>query len=157
MKITFLAVGKTALKWVEEGSQEYIKRLVHYTPFYRVELADIKQAANMPREILKTKEGELILSKISDGDTVILLDERGKKYSSEQFAGALEKWTMGSSRNLFFVVGGAYGFSDDVYKRASSLLSISDMTFSHQMVRVVFLEQLYRGFTIIKGEPYHHR
>lgn len=157
MKITFLAVGKTALKWVEDGSQEYIKRLVHYAPFYRVELTDIKQAANMPREILKTKEGELILSKISDGDTVILLDERGKKYSSEQFAGALEKWTMGSSRNLFFVVGGAYGFSDDVYKRANSLLSISDMTFSHQMVRVVFLEQLYRGFTIIKGEPYHHR
>jgi 23S rRNA (pseudouridine1915-N3)-methyltransferase len=157
VKITFLTVGKTAFKWVEDGSQEYLKRLVHYTSFSRIELPDIKQSANMPREVLKAKEGELILSKISDGDTLVLLDERGKKYSSEQFATMLEKWMMGSSRNLFFVVGGAYGFSEEVYKRANSLLSISDMTFSHQMVRVVFLEQLYRGFTIVKGEPYHHR
>lgn len=157
MKITFLVVGKTSKKWVEEGAQEYTKRLVHYNPFASIELADIKQAANMPREVLKTKEGEMILSKLSEGDMLILLDERGKKYSSEEFAQTLEKWMKSSAKNMFFVVGGAYGFSDEVYKRADAKLSLSDMTFSHQMVRAIFLEQLYRAFTILKGEPYHHK
>jgi len=157
MKITFLVVGKISKKWVEEGAQEYAKRLVHYNPFTRIELADVKQAANMPHEILKVKEGEIILSKLSDSDMLVLLDENGKKYGSEEFAQAIERWLMSSSKNLFFVVGGAYGFSDEVYKRADAKLSLSDMTFSHQMVRVIFLEQLYRAFTILKGEPYHHR
>ncbi len=157
MKITFLVVGKTSKKWVEEGAQEYVKRLVHYTSFVRLELADVKQAANMPKEVLKTKEGELILAKVADGDMLILLDENGKNYSSEEFATTLDKWMMSSAKNMIFVVGGAYGFSDEVYKRADAKLSLSAMTYSHQMVRVIFLEQLYRAFTILKGEPYHNR
>lgn len=156
MKITLLTVGKTDIKWVSEGLEVYSSRLRHYIGFDLVEIPELRNASSLSRDQIKTAEGKLILSKVKPGDDVILLDEHGKEFRSIEFAAMLEKKMSFASKDIVFVIGGAYGFSPDVYSRADSKLSLSKMTFSHQMVRTIFAEQLYRAFTIIKGEAYHH-
>ncbi len=156
MKITLLTVGKTDIGWVRDGMDVYISRLKHYIPFTVNEIPELKNVSSMSREQIRAKEGELILKHIRPSDELILLDGRGKEMSSVELARMMENRLSGSGRDIVFVIGGAYGFSCKVYDRSDSMLSLSRMTFSHQMVRVIFAEQLYRAFTIIKGEPYHH-
>ena len=156
MKICLLAVGKTDTGWVREGLETYTSRLSRYVPFSVRELPDLKNASSLSRNQVKEKEGEAILKSLSPSDTVILLDERGEEFSSTGFARALEGRLACGGKGIVFVIGGAYGFSDAVYARSDGRISLSRMTFSHQMVRVIFVEQLYRAFTIMKGEPYHH-
>jgi len=156
MKITLLTVGKTDRDWVKQGLDIYVSRLKHYVPFSMIEIPELKNVSALTKEQIKAKEGELILKNLRNTDDVILLDEHGKEYSSMELAGMLrDKMTYGG-RDIVYVIGGAYGFSEAVYARADSKLSLSRMTFSHQMVRAIFAEQIYRAFTIIKGEPYHH-
>jgi len=156
MNINLLVVGKTDVSWVKEGLELYVSRLKRYVPFKLEEIPHLKNAAALSEAVIKEKEGEIILSKLRPADYVILLDEHGKEYRSIEFAQKLEALMSRNSRDIVFVIGGAYGFSEAVYSRAEEKLSLSKMTFSHQMVRTVFTEQLYRAFTIIKGEPYHH-
>ncbi len=156
MKITLLTMGKTDRDWVRQGLDIYVSRLKHYIPFILNEIPELKNVSALSREQIKTKEGELILKNIRPTDDVILLDEHGKEYTSVQMAGILQDKISRAGKDMVFVIGGAYGFSDAVYARANSKISLSKMTFSHQMVRAIFAEQLYRAFTIIKGEPYHH-
>lgn len=156
MKISLITVGKTDVKWVKEGLEEYVSRLSRYVPFSLIEIPQMKVAPSMPQEKVKEIEGEAVLKRIKPSDEVILLDERGKMFSSQEFASLLEGRMAHGSRDMVFVIGGAFGFSEKVYERASSLMSLSKMTFTHQMVRTIFAEQLYRAFTIIRGEPYHH-
>ena len=156
MKITLLTVGKTDKDWVKQGLDIYVSRLKHYVPFSMTEIPELKNVSALSKDQIKTREGELILKNIRTSDDVILLDERGKQYSSMELSGVIrDKMTYGG-RDIVFVIGGAYGFSEAVYARADAKLSLSRMTFSHQMVRAIFVEQIYRAFTIIKGEPYHH-
>ena len=156
MRITLLTVGKTDIKWVSEGLEVYSSRLRHYIPFEITEIPELKNASSLSRDQIRTAEGKLILKNLRDSDEVVLLDEHGREFRSVEFASMLEKRLSASSRDLVFVIGGAYGFSTEVYERASSKISLSKMTFSHQMVRTIFVEQLYRAFTIIRGESYHH-
>lgn len=156
MKITFLVVGKNKESYLTEGLKEYIKRMKKYVSFEYQELPGIKSAQKHSVQEVKQKEGAAILKNIPAQATLVLLDERGKQKSSEQFAKWLEQHMIQSTQHLIFLVGGAYGFSEEVYKRAQSKVSLSEMTFSHQIVRLMFMEQLYRAFTIIHGEPYHH-
>ena len=156
MKITLLTVGKTDKGWIREGLDIYLSRLKHYVPFQMIEIPELKNVSALTKEQIKTKEGELILKNVQPSDELVLLDERGRIYSSTELAGMLPDKMARSGRDLVFVIGGAYGFSDEVYRRAGSMLSLSKMTFSHQMVRVIFAEQIYRAFTIMRGEPYHH-
>ena len=155
MKVTLLCVGKTDVPWVRDGLDLYASRLGHYVPFAAVELPALKNAGSLTREQVKEREGEMVLRALKPSDRVILRDERGKEYRSVEFAAKLEAMMQGG-RDLVFVIGGAYGFSKAVYARADEKMSLSKMTFSHQMVRTIFAEQLYRAFTILKGEPYHH-
>ncbi|MDB5122842.1 MAG: rRNA ((1915)-N(3))-methyltransferase RlmH [Mucilaginibacter sp.] len=157
MKITFLTVGKTEDAYLKEGIEKYVKRLKHYTKLVIIEIDELKNTKALTQEQQKAKESELILKKILPLDHVILLDENGKELSSTQFAAYFEKKALGSVSNLVFVVGGPYGFDQSIYERANEKISLSAMTFSHQMVRLFFVEQVYRAFTIIKGEPYHHQ
>ena len=157
MKITFLTVGKTEDAYLKEGIEKYVKRLKHYTKLVIIEIDELKNTKALTQEQQKTKEAELILKKITPTDHVILLDEKGMELSSQQFAAYIDKKAIGSVANLVFIVGGPYGFDASVYARANDKLSLSAMTFSHQMVRLFFTEQLYRAYTIIKGEPYHHQ
>ena len=156
MRITLLTVGKTDIKWVSEGLEVYSSRLRHYIPFEIKEIPELKNVSSLSRDQIRTAEGKLILKNLRDSDEVVLLDEQGREFRSVEFASMLEKRLSASSRDLVFVIGGAYGFSTEVYERASSKISLSKMTFSHQMVRTIFVEQLYRAFTIIRGESYHH-
>ncbi len=156
MKIEFWYVGKTAFGYLEEGIALYDKRLRHYTTFEQVLIPDIKNSKNLSFEQIKEQEGAAILQRLQNDDFLVLLDERGKQFTSEGFSELLEKWQVQSLRRVVFVVGGAYGFSEAVYNRQNMQISLSRMTFSHQMVRLFFIEQLYRGFTILRGEPYHH-
>ena len=156
MKITLLTVGKTDKDWVRQGLDIYVSRLKHYVPFSITEIPELKNVSALTKDQIKTREGELILKNIRNTDDVILLDERGKEYSSMELARILQDKMTYGGRDIVYVIGGAYGFSDDVYARANSKLSLSRMTFSHQMVRAIFAEQIYRAFTIMKGEPYHH-
>lgn len=156
MKITLLTVGKTDKGWIREGLDIYLSRLKHYVPFQMIEIPELKNVSALTKEQIKTKEGELILKNVQPSDELVLLDERGRIYSSTELAGMLQDKMARSGRDMVFVIGGAYGFSDEVYRRAGSMLSLSKMTFSHQMVRVIFAEQIYRAFTIMRGEPYHH-
>ena len=156
MRITLLTVGKTDIKWVSEGLEVYSSRLRHYIPFEIKEIPELKNVSSLSRDQIRTAEGKLILKNLRDSDEVVLLDEHGREVRSVEFASMLEKRLSASSRDLVFVIGGAYGFSTEVYERASSKISLSKMTFSHQMVRTIFVEQLYRAFTIIRGESYHH-
>jgi 23S rRNA (pseudouridine1915-N3)-methyltransferase len=157
MKLEFWMIGKTAFSYLEEGMAIYEKRLKRYIPVETRILPDIKNAKNLSPIELKRKEGELILSKINSDDCLILLDERGKVYDSVGFARFLEQQLQSSRKRLVFQIGGAYGFSEAVYQRANYKIALSKMTFSHQMVRLFFLEQLYRGMTILRGEPYHNQ
>ena len=155
MRITVLAVGKTDISWVREGLEEYISRLSHYVPFTFKELPALKGTASLSRAQIKEKEGVMILSELKPSDDVILLDEHGRGFTSIEFSQYIQR-RMSAGRNVVFVIGGAYGFSQAVYDRSVGMISLSGMTFSHQMIRVIFTEQLYSAFTIIAGEPYHH-
>jgi 23S rRNA (pseudouridine1915-N3)-methyltransferase len=156
MKIVFLTVGKTEDAYLKEGIDKYIKRLKHYTKLEVTELDALKNTKALTPEQQKAKEAEMILKKLSPLDHVVLLDENGTEFSSKQFASYLDKKAIASTSTLVFVVGGPYGFDQTVYARANDKISLSRMTFSHQMIRLLFTEQLYRAFTIIKSEPYHH-
>lgn len=155
MKTELILVGKTQNKHFVAGINDYVERLSHYMPFSVVTLPDLKATKNLSEEQQKEREGELILKQLTPADTVVLLDEHGKELRSVEYAEWLQK-KQSTSRKLVFVIGGPYGFSEAVYRRADDKLSLSRMTFSHQMVRLIFVEQLYRACTILKGEPYHH-
>lgn len=156
MKITLLTVGKTTFPFVKEGCDIFIKRIKHYISFESIEIPELKNTSSLSKDQIKEREGELIMKHIKGTDKVILLDERGKTLSSMEWSGEIEREMISGTKAIVFIVGGAYGFSDAVYKRADSKLSLSKMTFSHQIIRLFFIEQLYRAFTIIKGEPYHN-
>ena len=156
MKITLMTVGKTDRDWVRQGLDIYVSRLKHYIPFTLTEIPELKNVSALSKDQIKAKEGELILKNVRATDDLILLDEHGKEYSSTQLAKILQDKISYECKDIVFVIGGAYGFSEAVYARANSKLSLSKMTFSHQMVRAIFAEQLYRAFTIMEGEPYHH-
>lgn len=155
MKITLLVVGKTTDSHIEALIQEYQKRLTHYLPFALQVIPELKNTKALTSEQQKQAEGELILRTITSATDLILLDEHGKEYRSIEFADYIQK-RMSSGRDVVFVVGGPYGFSEAVYQRANGKISLSKMTFSHQMVRLFFVEQIYRAMTILRGEPYHH-
>jgi len=157
MHIKLLAIGKTDNKQLQSLIDDYQKRLGHYIKFSLEILPDIKNVKNLSESQQKEKEGELILSKTQVSDKVILLDENGKQMDSMAFSSYLQKHMNSGIKQFIFVIGGPYGFSDAVYQRANGKLGLSQMTFSHQMVRLFFIEQLYRGFTILRNEPYHHR
>lgn len=156
MKITLLTVGKTDKGWVKDGLDIYASRLKHYIPFSIIEIPELKNVSALSKDQIKIREGELILRNVRPADDLILLDERGKEHSSVEFAKVIQDKISYAGKDIVYVIGGAYGFSDAVYRRADSKISLSRMTFSHQMVRAIFVEQLYRAFTIMKGEPYHH-
>lgn len=156
MKILFLVVGRTTDKQLSALVEDYAKRVAHYLPFTIEVIPELKNTKSLAIDLQKEKEGELILRQIHEGDCVILLDERGKEMRSVEFASFLEKKQQSMARRLVFVVGGPYGFSPSVYAVAHEKISLSRMTFSHQMVRLFFVEQLYRALTIMRGEPYHH-
>ena len=155
MKTELILVSKTTDKHLAAGIDDYVSRICHYLPIAITVIPELKNTKNMTEEQQKVREGELILQKIQPSDTVVLLDEHGKEFRSIEFADWLQK-KQNTARRLVFVIGGPYGFSESIYKRADEQLSLSKMTFSHQMVRLLFVEQIYRACTIIKGEPYHH-
>lgn len=155
MKITLLVVGKTTDTHIETLIQEYQKRLTHYLTFALQVIPELKNTKALTSEQQKQAEGEMILKAVTSSADLILLDEHGREFRSIEFADYVQK-RMSSGRDVVFVVGGPYGFSEAVYQRANGKISLSKMTFSHQMVRLFFVEQLYRAMTILKGEPYHH-
>lgn len=155
MKTTLIMVGKTINKHLVALQKDYSDRISHYTRFEQTVIPELKNTKNLSHEEQKVREGKLIMQHIQPTDTVVLLDERGKAFRSIAFASWMEDM-QNKTRHLVFIIGGPYGFSQEVYARANFQLTLSPMTFSHQMVRTIFLEQLYRAHTIIKGEPYHH-
>lgn len=157
MNIRLIAIGKTDNKALQTLIDDYTKRLSFYVKFDLEIIPDIKNVKNLSEAQQKEKEGELILSKITPTDHLILLDENGKTFSSVGFSDFLQKKMNAGIKTLVFVIGGPYGFSDTVYQKAQSKVSLSEMTFSHQMVRLFVIEQIYRGFTILRNEPYHHQ
>lgn len=156
MKITLLTIGKTDDSRIEQLTQMYVDRLGHYINFDLEIIPDLKKTKNLSEDQQKNEESKLILNKLEKSDFVTVLDEKGKKYTSMQFADLINKRSVSGLKRLVFIIGGPYGFSPDVYSRANSKLSLSDMTFSHQMVRLFAVEQIYRAFTILRNEPYHH-
>lgn len=157
MKIQLLVVGKTDARYMEDAISLYINRLSHYIPFEMEIVPDIKNTKNLSETQQKEKEGVQIMKYLRPGDYVVLLDEEGKQYTSLEFAAYIETSMHTVSKRMVFIIGGPYGFNDSLYKTASAKISLSRMTFSHQMVRLVFLEQLYRAMTILNNEPYHHQ
>lgn len=156
MKITVILNGKTEDDYLLKGIAIYEQRLKHYVPFETITIPALKNTKALSTEQQKQKEGELILKNLQSSDKLILLDENGKEYSSVNFSEYIQQQMNSGIKNLVFVVGGPYGFSDEIYKRANGKISLSKMTFSHQMVRLFFVEQLYRAMTILRNEPYHH-
>jgi 23S rRNA (pseudouridine1915-N3)-methyltransferase len=156
MQIKLLAIGKTDNKAIQTLIDDYSSRLGHYIRFELEVIPDLKQSKSLSESLQKEKEGELILKKLSSSDELILLDERGKTYSSLEFSDYLQKKMNSGLKQLVFVIGGPYGFSEAVYARANGKISLSKMTFSHQMIRPFVVEQLYRAMTILRNEPYHH-
>lgn len=156
MKVELWVIGKTNESYFKEAIEVYHKRIQRYLPFSYLVIPDVKNAGKLSPEQLKAKEGDLILKRLKAEDGLILLDERGKSFSSTAFATWLDKQFQSPFKRLVFLVGGAYGFSPELYQRANSKLSLSKMTFSHQMIRPFFLEQLYRAMTILRNEPYHN-
>ena len=156
MKILLLVIGKTDDDYLITGIKKYVGRLGHYVSFEMKEIPDIRNRKTLSEEQQKKSESFLLLSQFQAGDYIILLDENGKQFTSVDFSENLEKLMASGSKRIVFVIGGPYGFSQDVYAKANAKMSLSPMTFSHQMVRLIFIEQLYRAFTILKGEPYHH-
>lgn len=157
MTIKLLAIGKTDSSELQKLIEVYQKRLQHYISFEIDLIPDLRKTKNLSEEQQKTKEGELILKKLAPTDVLILFDEKGKNYSSVEFANYLQKKMNSGIKQLVFLIGGPYGFSDEVYQKAKGKISLSKMTFSHQMVRLFITEQIYRGYTILKNEPYHHQ
>ncbi len=157
MKICLLVIGKTDEEYLQKGIELFMKRIPHYISFEMKVIPDLKNSKNLSEEQQKAKEGELILQQLTSSDELLLLDEQGFETSSVDFARFLEKKMISGIKRLVLLIGGPYGFSESVYARANGKVSLSKMTFSHQMVRLIFLEQLYRAMTILKGEPYHHQ
>lgn len=157
MKVKLIVVGKTKKSFLTEGEKEYQKRLTRYLNLELIEIPDVKNAKKRTEDEIKREESKAILSKLNPTDHVALLDEKGKEFTSVKFAKHLERYFIHAGQTLVFVIGGPYGFDKDVYDRANEKLALSQMTFSHQMVRLFFIEQLYRAMTILKGEPYHHQ
>ena len=157
MQIKLLAIGKTDNSQLQSLIDDYTKRLSYYIKFEFEIIPDLKKVKHLSEAQQKQKEGELILSKLNVSDVLILLDENGKQMDSVGFSNYLQKHMNSGIKQLVFIIGGPYGFSEEVYQKAQGKLSLSKMTFSHQMVRLFFIEQLYRGFTILRNEPYHHR
>jgi len=156
MNITCFSIGKTKEPEYVKFIEFYTKKLNHYNSFQYIEIPSLKNANKLSKEKLKEEEGKLILKKTKPNSPIILLDEKGKNHSSKEFASYINKKMISGGQEIYFVIGGAFGFSDEVYQRANEKIALSKMTFTHQMVRVIFLEQLYRVFSIIKGEKYHH-
>lgn len=156
MEFRLLVIGKNHFRFIDDGLEEYLKRLRRYLTFSVKYLPDVKGGKNFTEEMQKSKEGELILSSLSQGDMLIILDEKGKDYTSREFASYIDKLRGSGRRCITFCIGGPYGFSKDVYSRADGKISLSRMTFNHEMVRLFFTEQIYRAFTILSGSPYHH-
>ncbi|TLX70860.1 23S rRNA (pseudouridine(1915)-N(3))-methyltransferase RlmH [Labilibacter sediminis] len=156
MKVVLVLIGKTDEAYLETGIRKYLDRLKHYIPFEMKIIPDLKNTKNLREDQQKNKEGELILQQLQAGDEVVLLDEGGKAFSSREFSGFIEQKSLRGLKRLVFVIGGPYGFSKEVYSKANGKVSLSRMTFSHQMIRLIFTEQLYRAMTILKNQPYHH-
>lgn len=156
MKVELICIGKTGKSFLEQGEKEYLKRLKRYLKFDKIELPDVKMAKNTNEITIQQKEAHLFFQKLNDSDYVVLLDENGKTYSSVKFAQQLQQLFNRGGHKIIFLIGGPYGFHESIYKRANAKISLSSMTFSHQMIRMIFLEQFYRAMTILKGEPYHH-
>ncbi len=156
MKIELMVIGKTSARYLQEGIDNYVKRTNYYMPFDIRYIPVIKSTKAMTEEKQKEKEGELFLNALTPGDVLVLLDERGKEMTSREFASYIDRKSVTVSKRLVFVVGGPYGFSPAMYERADDKISLSKMTFSHEMVRLFFVEQTYRAMTILRGEPYHH-
>ena len=156
MNIELIVIGKTDQQEVASLVEQYAKRVNHYCKFTVTTIADVKNTRNMAPSRQKQLEGEMILRLISDGDWLVLMDERGRQFTSMEYADWLQKRMLSGVKRLAIVIGGPYGFSDEVYKRANEKISLSKMTFSHQIVRAIFAEQLYRAFTILNNDPYHH-
>lgn len=156
MEISLVAIGRTVNEYIKLGLEDYLKRLRRYVTYSIIYLPDLKVSKSIPIEVQKEKEGELILKEISSADFCILLDESGKEYSSKEFADLLQKTLANGRKRVLFVTGGPYGFSKSVYDRADKMVSLSRMTFTHEMARLIFTEQVYRAMTILRGEPYHH-
>jgi 23S rRNA (pseudouridine1915-N3)-methyltransferase len=156
MKLTIIFTGKTKIQYVEEGVKDYYNRLIHYVKTEIIVIPDLKNTKSMPEAEIKKKEGDLILARVPNSSHIILLDERGKQFSSTGLAGFFQD-KIKEGRDFCLIIGGAYGFSDQVIEKSHLKISLSRMTFSHQMVRMILLEQIYRAFTILKGEKYHHR
>ena len=156
MKIELAVIGKTSIGYLKQGIDEYIKRLKHYVPFEIKYIDDIKNTKNISEDQQKRTEGAKILSLLDKSDFVVLLDEHGKEYTSMQYSSYIQKRMLSGVKKVVFVIGGPYGFSQEVYERANDKISFSKMTFNHEMIRLIFTEQLYRAYTIINHEPYHH-
>lgn len=156
MKIKLLVLGKTNKSYFVEAEQEYLKRLSKYIQFEKIELPDVKNSGNLSENQLKMEEGKSILSKLEKQTILVLLDENGKEFSSKSFSVWIKDEMNKGPKSITFVIGGAYGFSEEIYKVAHYKISLSKMTFNHQMVRMIFIEQIYRAFSILRGEPYHH-
>lgn len=156
MKIVVIAVGKTSADYISRGVDEFLKRANRYLGVELTVIPDIKASKALTEEAQKLQEGRNILASLLPGDIVTLLDERGKELTSREFSGMIERRMIQGTKRLVFVIGGPYGFSKEVYERADSKLSLSRMTFTHEMVRLFFVEQIYRAMTIMRGEPYHH-
>ena len=156
MKISLLCIGRTRDALLEHAIERYVRRVSHYIGFQIVALPDLKASSKLTEASQKEREGEQILSWLEPSDHVVLLDERGRELTSREFASEIDKFALRGLKRMVFVVGGPYGFSPQVYQRANSKLSLSRMTFSHEMVRLFFVEQVYRACTILRGEPYHH-
>ncbi len=156
MKTALAVIGKTSIGYLKQGIDEYIKRLKHYVPFEIKYIDDIKNTKNISEDQQKRTEGTKILSLLDKSDFVVLLDEHGKEYTSMQYSSYIQKRMLSGAKKVVFVIGGPYGFSQEVYDRANDKISFSKMTFNHEMIRLIFTEQLYRAYTIINHEPYHH-
>jgi len=156
MKLKLITIGKTQKSFLIDGENEYVKRLAKYIQFEKIEIPDLKKAGNLTENQIKTEEGKLILSKLDKSSFIVLLDEKGKEFTSVQCSKWIQEEMNRGHKIITFVIGGAYGFSEEVYKIAGLKIALSKMTFSHQMVRMIFAEQLYRAFSIIRNEPYHH-
>jgi 23S rRNA (pseudouridine1915-N3)-methyltransferase len=156
MKVILLTVGKTNEINFINSISDYQKRLKFYIPFELIELPELRNTKSLSEEQQKQREGEILLQTVDAADDVVLLDDKGSEFTSMQFSAFMQRKMAGGSKRLVFVVGGPYGFSPAVYSRANGKISLSRMTFSHQMVRLIFVEQLYRAMTILRGEPYHH-
>ena len=156
MKIVLLAVGKTSTDYLIKGIEGFIKRINHYVPMELSIIPDLKSTKGLTEETQKVREGQAMIAALQSGDVVVLLDERGKEYTSREFASQIDRKMVQGIKRLVFVIGGPYGFSQEMYDRANEKISLSRMTFPHEMVRLFFVEQIYRAMTILRGEPYHH-